>query len=186
MSSTCTFIVLINDLQIRRIHQYPILQFGWANSVDFQSKFLQFDDKIYKCTIYDTAGQERYKTITESFYRGSHVVYLVYDVTDGESFDNVRNWSQTIKQKQDQPVVQVLIGNKSDLNNRMVSTEIGQALADQLGCPFFETSARSGVNVTEAFMAGIRLCVERGLSAEPRKRQADLKAAPPTNGWCSC
>jgi small GTP-binding protein len=149
---------------------------------------MEFDDKLYKITIFDTGGQERFKTITENYYRGANAVFLVYDVTSAESFDNVRAWTQVLQRhdQEDKPIVRVLIGNKCDLSNRIITKEMGQDLANSLGCPFFETSAKTGLNVTEAFTTAIKMCVDRKLVGVPRRTQPLPAPEPPLGGWCSC
>jgi len=105
---------------------------------------------------WDTAGQERFRTITSAYYRGADGIIVVYDVTHKESFEHVREWLQEVEKYANDSTVKLLVGNKSDRQDRVVTTEEGQALADELGVPFIETSARSADNVEQAFtrMAG--------------------------------
>ncbi len=105
---------------------------------------------------WDTAGQERFRTITSAYYRGADGIIVVYDVTHKESFEHVREWLQEVEKYANESTVKLLVGNKSDRQDRVVTTEEGQALADELGVPFIETSARSADNVEQAFtrMAG--------------------------------
>ena len=105
-----------------------------------------------KLQIWDTAGQERFRTITTAYYRGAMGILLVYDVSDEKSFENVRGWMRNIEMHASSNVNKILIGNKCDVSEekRVISTARGQALADEFGIPFAETSAKSGVNVTEA------------------------------------
>ncbi|CAN0157529.1 unnamed protein product [Ectocarpus sp. 12 AP-2014] len=111
--------------------------------------------KKAKLQIWDTAGQERFRNITSAYYRGSMGIMLVYDVTDVKSFKNVGNWMRQIELNAAPDVNVTLVGNKSDVaeEERVVSFEQGQRLAAEHGdhVRFFETSARSNVNVTEAF-----------------------------------
>jgi len=111
--------------------------------------------------IWDTAGQERFRTITAAYYRGAHGVLLVYDVTDETSFENVRNWMRNIEAHASEAAKVCLIGNKCDCEDskRKVTKERGVALAKEFGVPFFETSAKSGLRVEEAFSAMARRCV---------------------------
>lgn len=122
--------------------------------VDFKIKTVRLEDKsVIKLHIWDTAGQERFRTITSSYYRGAHGIILVYDITDRESFDNVRAWVHEIDRYANEGVVKLLVGNKSDLSSeRQVSTEEGRLLAIQLNVPFIETSAKSSTNVEDAFL----------------------------------
>lgn len=124
--------------------------------VDFRFRTLKLKDKTVKLQIWDTAGQERFRTITSAYYRGADGIIVVYDVTHKESFEHVREWLQEVEKYANESTVKLLVGNKSDRQDRVVTTEEGQALADELGVPFIETSARSADNVEQAFtrMAG--------------------------------
>ncbi|XP_042455859.1 ras-related protein RIC1-like isoform X3 [Zingiber officinale] len=103
--------------------------------------------------FWDTAGQERFRTITSSYYRGAHGIIVVYDVTDEESFNNVKQWFSEIDRYASESVNKLLVGNKCDLTaNRVISYETGKAFADEIGIPFLETSAKDATNVEQAFM----------------------------------
>jgi len=120
--------------------------------IDFKIRTIEMDGKRVKLQIWDTAGQERFRTITQAYYRGAMGILLVYDVTDRQSFENIRNWIKNIKQHASESVRKILLGNKCDMDEkRAVSLEEGQKLADEFGIEFFETSAKSGDNVENAF-----------------------------------
>ncbi|XP_064625992.1 uncharacterized protein LOC135486805 isoform X3 [Lineus longissimus] len=119
--------------------------------IDFLIKSIHLDDKVIKLQIWDTAGQERFRAITSAFYRGSHGIVLVYDVTSQESFNNIRGWNVDPFVGFD--TLKLLIGNKSDLTaEREVEFSTGKSYADELGIPFFETSAKDSMNVERAFV----------------------------------
>merc|ERR1711924_73634 len=121
--------------------------------VDFKIRTIELDGKTIKLQIWDTAGQERFRTITSSYYRGAHGIIVVYDVTDQESFNNVKVWLQEIDRYANENVNKLLVGNKSDLTSKkVVDTETAKAFADELGIPFLETSAKSAANVEQSFM----------------------------------
>ncbi|KAJ9556658.1 hypothetical protein OSB04_011272 [Centaurea solstitialis] len=122
--------------------------------VDFKIRTVEQDGKTIKLQIWDTAGQERFRTITSSYYRGAHGIIVVYDVTDQESFNNVKQWLSEIDRYASENVNKILVGNKCDLvANKVVSTETAKAFADEIGIPFLETSAKDATNVEQAFMA---------------------------------
>ncbi|KAG5028358.1 hypothetical protein JHK87_011872 [Glycine soja] len=125
--------------------------------------------------FWDTAGQERFRTITSSYYRGAHGIIVVYDVTDQESFNNVKQWLNEIDRYASENVNKLLVGNKCDLTaNKVVSYETAKAFADEIGIPFMETSAKNATNVEQAFMA---------MAAEIKNRMASQpvnNARPPT------
>eukprot|EP00741_Cyanophora_paradoxa_P008889 tig00001408_g8605.t1 len=121
--------------------------------VDFKIRTIELDGKTIKLQIWDTAGQERFRTITSSYYRGAHGIIIVYDVTDQESFNNVKQWLQEIDRYACEGVSKLLVGNKSDLTTKkVVQYEVAKEFADSLGIPFLETSAKNSTNVEAAFM----------------------------------
>jgi len=121
--------------------------------VDFKIRTVDLDTKTIKLQIWDTAGQERFRTITSSYYRGAHGIIIVYDITDKESFDNVRQWLFEIDRYASENVCKLLVGNKSDLaNKRAVEFEAAKSFADELSIPFLETSAKNATNVEQAFL----------------------------------
>ena len=102
-------------------------------------------DKNLKPKVWDTAGQERFRTITASYFRGTHGILMVYDVGNRKSFDAVNFWMQKIQQQADSSVALILVGNKCDLREelRQVSDDEGRALAEKFGIPFHLTSAKT-------------------------------------------
>lgn len=115
---------------------------------------IDLDGKRIKLQIWDTAGQERYTAVTTAFYRGAMGILLVYDVTDGRTFNNIRKWHRTIRENASEGVSKILIGNKTDEQaRRAVTEEQGRELADELGMQFMETSAKASEGVTESFYA---------------------------------
>ena len=120
--------------------------------VDFKIKTFNIDEKKIKMQIWDTAGQERFKNIIASYYRGAHGILLIYDVTDKESFKNLSNWLIEIEKNASKNVLKVLIGNKTDLEEKRVITyNQGKEFADTYGLKYIETSAKKNMNVNEAF-----------------------------------
>jgi Ras-related protein Rab-2A len=123
--------------------------------VEFGCFTVKMDEKVIKLQIWDTAGQESFRSITRIFYRGAHCVFLVYDMTRAETFNNVVEWLGEVKNNAKEDIVVYLIGNKADIAEgagREVSYE--QAIEfckDQKIAKFFETSAKTGLNVEEVF-----------------------------------
>ena len=119
--------------------------------IDFKIKIINLEEKQIKLQIWDTAGQERFRTITKTYYKGAHGIILTYDVTDENSFKNIRNWVKQIEQNAQTNVCKVLVGNKCDREDRKISYEEGAKLASEFKMQFFETSAKSNYNVNETF-----------------------------------
>ena len=121
--------------------------------VDFKIRTVELEGKTIKLQIWDTAGQERFRTITSSYYRGAHGIIVVYDVTDQESFNNVKTWLSEIDRYANENVNKLLVGNKSDLTSKkVVDYATAKAFADEIGIPFMETSAKNATNVEQAFV----------------------------------
>jgi Ras-related protein Rab-1A len=103
--------------------------------------------------IWDTAGQERFRTITCSYYRTAHGIIVCYDITDRESFNNVKQWLHEIEKYASEKVHILIVGNKCDMEEkRAVSYQEGRDFADSLNMEFVETSAKNATNVEKAFM----------------------------------
>ncbi len=130
--------------------------------VDYFAKTLHINNKDIKLKIWDTAGQERFKTLTAQYYKGADGILLVYDVTDEESYDKIRDWMGQISlnTKKDD-IGLVLLGNKIDLNPRKVTKEMGDKLGGELNIKYFETSALSGQGINESFEELTRIIMKK-------------------------
>jgi len=134
--------------------------------VDFKIRTIELEGKTVKLQIWDTAGQERFRTITSSYYRGAHGIIVVYDVTDQDTFANVKQWLSEIDRYASEGVNKLLVGNKSDLTNKkVVEYTVAKEFADQLTIPFLETSAKSATNAEQAFMTMAKQIKDRMGSA---------------------
>ncbi|KAG9286757.1 hypothetical protein G9A89_012307 [Geosiphon pyriformis] len=121
--------------------------------VEFGARFVNVEGKQIKLQIWDTAGQESFRSITRSYYRGAAGALLVYDITRRDTFDHLLTWLEDARQHSNSNTTIMLIGNKSDLElKRAVSFEEGEAFARQHGLLFMETSAKTAANVEEAFV----------------------------------
>ncbi|KAK4820272.1 hypothetical protein QYF61_022842 [Mycteria americana] len=129
--------------------------------IDFKVKTVYRNDKRVKLQIWqydsfyfcvagykDTAGQERYRTITTAYYRGAMGFILMYDITSEDSFNAVQDWATQIKTYSWDNAQVILVGNKCDMEDeRIIPVEKGKHLADQLGFDYFEASAKENINV---------------------------------------
>ena len=120
--------------------------------VDLQSKIIDINGKKVKYLIWDTAGEDRMKTMTYSYYRGCHVILVVYDVTERKSFQNVTTWVECIDKFAKSNVLRILVGNKTDLEDkRVITTEEGKKLAEENGLKYYEISALKITGLHEMF-----------------------------------
>ncbi|KAK4056074.1 ras GTPase [Microbotryomycetes sp. JL221] len=135
--------------------------------VDFKIRTIELEGKTVKLQIWDTAGQERFRTITSSYYRGAHGIIVVYDVTDADTFSNVKQWLQEIDRYACEGVNKLLVGNKSDLTNKkVVEYTSAKEFADQIGVSMLETSAKNATNVEQAFLTMAKQIKDR-MAATP-------------------
>ncbi|KAG0749723.1 hypothetical protein G6F57_003618 [Rhizopus arrhizus] len=123
--------------------------------VEFGSRFITMSDgKQIKLQIWDTAGQESFRSITQSYYRGAAGALIVYDISRRETFEHVSTWLADVRKHANPNTTIVLVGNKCDLKSRarQVTKEEGEKFARDNGIPLFiETSAKSAENVEEVF-----------------------------------
>eukprot|EP01125_Pyxidicula_operculata_P019265 TRINITY_DN6973_c0_g1_i1.p1 TRINITY_DN6973_c0_g1~~TRINITY_DN6973_c0_g1_i1.p1 ORF type:complete len:262 (-),score=55.65 TRINITY_DN6973_c0_g1_i1:649-1434(-) len=122
-------------------------------SVELACKVFQVEDNVVKVQLWDTAGQEQFRSVASSYYRRSHGAIVVYDITRADTFESLDRWIDDVKSAQGNEEVQILlVGNKSDLEeSRQISTEDGVSFARKHNINFLETSALNGKNVHKAF-----------------------------------
>lgn len=144
--------------------------------VDFKIRTVKIDGKTIKLQIWDTAGQERFRTITATYYRGTHGVIVVYDVTEKESFENVRRWMAEIDNNcdtQQNPVNRVLVGNKCDMEAQVTADEANE-YANTINVKHFRCSAKENTDVDRMFDEITRMALNA-------KRRHEQSHQPPTN-----
>ena len=121
--------------------------------VEFGARMVPIDGKNVKLQIWDTAGQESFRSITRSYYRGACGALLVYDVTRRETFAHLQSWLEDARNNSNTSITIMLIGNKCDLESkRQVSKDEGETFAREHDLVFLETSAKTAQNVDEAFL----------------------------------
>ncbi|CEG84616.1 Putative GTP-binding protein ryh1 [Rhizopus microsporus] len=120
--------------------------------IDFLSKTMYLEDKTVRLQLWDTAGQERFRSLIPSYIRDSSVAVIVYDISSRNSFLNTTKWIDDVRAERGDEAIVVLVGNKTDLNEkREVTTEEGEKRAKELNVMFIETSAKAGHNVKLLF-----------------------------------
>ena len=130
--------------------------------IEFANKKIKYEGINYNIQVWDTAGQEHFKSVTRAYYKSSACAFIVYDITNEKSFKNVENWIKDCINLAPSTVQLVLIGNKCDLEEkREVDYETGKNFASLHNMIFFETSALNGKNVNEAFQKSIEIIDEK-------------------------
>jgi len=120
----------------------------------FLTQTVALDEYIVKFEIWDTAGQERYRSLAPMYYRGAAAALVVYDITSAESFTGAKTWIEELQRQGSADIVIGLAGNKMDLETkREVPKEEAKAYAQENGCIFYETSAKTGENINHIFNA---------------------------------
>jgi Ras-related protein Rab-5C len=139
----------------------------------FLSHTVELSEGNVKFEIWDTAGQERYRSLAPMYYRNAVAALVVYDITAHDSLRRSKEWMKELKRTSDNIVI-ALLGNKVDLDKegkRVVSTDEGKALADEEGVFFFETSANTGTNVKDAFVAVAKKILDSGFAKNARAQE---------------
>ena len=133
--------------------------------VDYKHKKIKLKNgKDVRLSIFDTAGQERFKSVSFSFIKKADGVILIYDISDLDSFKAVDNWIKSIRETGKEKLPIVLVGNKCDLSDdkRKISLEEGQDKANEFQIPFYETSCKDGINIKEVFEKLVDDIIEKG------------------------
>ena len=128
--------------------------------IDFKIKMVVNGGKRIKLQVWDTAGQDRFRSITHQYLRGLNVIVLIYDVNNIASFESVTDWVVSIDEKADKYVQVILVGNKIDMGKRQITYEMGMDMARKHKMSFFECSAKTGVGVDEIFKIAIELSLK--------------------------
>ena len=131
------------------------------------AKNITINDRNVRIQIWDTAGEEAFRSITRSYYKSSTCAFIVYDITEQKTFYDVTSWLQDCRDMCYKNILIYLIGNKNDLEDkRQVSKEEGEKFAEENDLVFFETSALTGNNIEEIFVQSATELVKRLESGE--------------------
>ncbi len=120
--------------------------------LDYKIKSVKLhNDKVINLQIWDTAGQDKFRSITQNYYKGAHAIILMYDITSIRTFTNIRNWISSIRNSSDENIKILLIGNKIDLEEfREVKKVDGEKMANEFNLSFFEVSAKKNINLEDS------------------------------------
>ena len=178
VGKTC-FLMRYSDNTFQEIHMSTI-------GLDYKLKNVQLDDgNIVKIQIWDTAGQDRFRSITKNYYKGAHGIILIYDITSRKTYENIKNWVTQIKEEVSDKVNIILVGNKiDDEQNRKVSTEEGEKMAKEIGFDFYETSAKTGINIDSTFNDLVKKTVESFSKTNVKGDKLNTKKAGSKRGCC--
>lgn len=148
--------------------------------VDFKIKTLQIANQAVKTQVWDTSGQERFRTLSSGNLRGAHGAVVAFDTTDKVTFKNVGKWVEELRNYSVRDINIILVGTKADLSERcVIDREEAQSLADSLGIPYIETSSKTDTNVKEAFQHLAKDILVRVMSADPKYKEALLSSSKP-------
>ena len=130
--------------------------------VELGTKVEEYNNTKIKVQIWDTAGQERYKSITKTYYKGAKGAFIVYDITNKDTFKNVDKWIQDLREFGEDDAAILIVGNKSDLEEkREVTTDEVKKKAEVYKMAYCETSALKSKNINYAFQTLIKLVAEK-------------------------
>ena len=182
VGKTCLLIRFIRDLWDE--DSQPTL------GVEFMTKIVQTEKHRIQLQLWDTAGQELFRSVTRGYYRGSAGALLVFDLTNRDSFENINRWLQDVKDVARSDVVTLLIGNKSDLcaDKRQVTKEEAEEFAKQHNMQYFETSAKTGDEIANAINACVAI-IEKNVDdgsyeVTPNTDNVDFEQEEPEKSGC--
>ena len=142
-----------SNILMKFAHNKFIEDYQATTGVEFGAKNIEIKDQIYRIQIWDTAGQENFRSITRAYYKNCVCAMVVYDITNSNSFQHIQNWIEEIQEQSPKTVLIILIGNKIDLEEkRVISYDEGNQFAIKNGISFAETSAKTGVGIEDIFM----------------------------------
>ena len=123
--------------------------------VDYMDKTIKYKNINVKLQIWDTSGQEKFRSIARNFYRNSDAIFIVFDLNNKDTYNSIKQWINDVEEHCPN-IKKILLGNKSDLEKN-VSEEIIKNFAKENNLQYFETSAKNGTNIKEAFKAMVDL-----------------------------
>jgi len=146
-----------SNILLRYVNNVFSEEFKSTVGVEFGAKNIEINENKYRIQIWDTAGQENFRSIARAYYKNSVCACIVYDITNHSSFESIQSWIDDCKKQSPKSVLMVLVGNKKDLENkREVSYEEGESYAKAHDMLFMETSAKTGEHISEIFEKSVQ------------------------------
>ena len=137
-------------------------------------------DKIIKVQVWDTAGQERYRSITNAYYRGAEGIFIVFDLTNPESFNNIQNWINEVMVFTGKDVIFICLGNKNDLKKE-INKNIIDDFKKKTKLEIFNVSAKTGEGVEDAFRHIIELLIKKNNQKQEENNSINLEPSANNN-----
>ena len=146
-----------SNILLRFINNTFSEEFRSTVGVEFAAKNIIINKNTYRVQIWDTAGQETFRSISRAYYKNSVCACVVYDISNYSTFESVQSWIEDCKSQSSKTILLILIGNKSVLNDiRQVTYDEGAKFAKSNNMIFLETSAKTGDNINEIFDKSVR------------------------------
>ena len=153
--------------------------------MDFKTKFVTINNNKYRVDLYDTAGQERFRSVSINSIRMSDGVILIYDITNEFTYETIYSWMDNIYDVKGKDFPVILIGNKCDKDDeRVVSKEKGEELAKKYNIIFFETSNKMGINIEEAGLKLINKIIENNIRNAQENIKLRKNRLKKKKSWC--
>ena len=141
-----------SNILLKYVHNKFVNEYQSTVGVEFGAKNIDIEGQIFRIQIWDTTGQENFRCLTRSYFKNSVCAIITYDITNKQSFDNIQEWINEVKNQVSDKVLLVLVGNKIDLEKeRIVNYDEGKKFAEDNDMLFIETSALNGNGINQLF-----------------------------------
>ncbi len=146
-----------SNILLRFINDTFSEEFKSTVGVEFAAKNILINKNMYRVQVWDTAGQETFRSISRAYYKNSVCACVVYDISNYSTFESIQSWIEDCKIQSSKSILLILIGNKADLNDdRQVTYEEGEQFAKRNNMIFLESSAKTGYNIKEIFHKSVK------------------------------
>ncbi|CAD8202605.1 unnamed protein product [Paramecium pentaurelia] len=181
--------IVVGDQSVGKssfVKQYSESQFieGMSRAtigVEFIKKLVTVDKRRVELQIWDTAGQEQFRSMIKSFYRGAAAVFVLYSINQRDSFEKLQDWLTELHESAHEEIVKILVGNKSDMERNVQKEEAEKFMNTNNFSLFFETSAKTGENVEKAFVEAVKLVIMRMFTSDSFKNSIKTTKKTPAS-----